>query len=80
MAPTAAGPSPAAPDAPSLLDHLSDGNFAGVTATMQARMSLHLFPFDVQDLPIDLATYWELNHPLTPVLLVKNQNEVRYTA
>ena len=35
MAPTAADPSPAAPDAPSLIDHLSDGNFAGVKAKMQ---------------------------------------------
>lgn len=46
-----------------------------VTATLQELMELRLFPFDCQNLAVELITLWEMSHPSTPAVLVKQQNE-----
>ena len=46
-----------------------------VTATFQELMELKLFPFDHQNLSVCLVSLWEISHPHTPVVLVKQQNE-----
>jgi hypothetical protein len=43
-------------------------------AVFQQVMELRLFPFDVQDLTMDLRTGWDMDDSTNGVLLVKNQN------
>lgn len=42
--------------------------------TFQNKFGLKMFPFDEQDLCVDLKTGYELQHKVDPVLLVKNQD------
>ena len=38
-------------------------------------MELENFPFDMQNLTVEIQSLWELSHPDTPVALVKQQND-----
>ena len=47
-----------------------------VVGKFQEQMELHSFPFDIQDLNVELQSGFDLHHKKTPVTLVKQLNEL----